>query len=107
MLTVHGESAFRRFVSGESVGAIRSAPARLAAGSLAERGFVYEEAEWSRWNALRFIGDGRGWGLAFHSEDYLRTRWGELFRSLEIITGKAAQDIVLVTGEPGAAGPLH
>jgi SAM-dependent methyltransferase len=97
LLTVHGEAAFRRFASGEAVGAIRAAPARLAARSLAERGFVFEEAEWSRWNALRFIGEGRGWGLAFHSEDYLRTRWTEFFRSLDIVTGKAAQDFVLVT----------
>ena len=105
MLTVHGESAFRRFASGEAVGAIRSAPSRLAAESLDERGFVYEEAEWSRWNALRFIGDGSGWGLAFHSDEYLRSRWGELFPSLEIIKGKAAQDIVLVRGDSKRRGP--
>jgi len=98
LLTVHGEAAFQRFVTGESVGAIRSASDRLAAGSLAERGFVYEEAEWSRWNALRFIGDSGGWGLAFHSEEYLRRHWGGLFPSLQIVKGQAAQDIVLITG---------
>ncbi len=80
LLTVHGEAAFQRFVSGASVGAIRSAPDRLAAESLAERGFIYEAAEWSRWNALRFIGDGAGWGLAFHSEDYLRRPLGRALR---------------------------
>lgn len=96
LLTVHGEQAFRRFASGEAVGAIRSAAERIAAGSLDKRGFVYEEAEWSRWNALRFIDDGGGWGLAFHSEDYLRRHWGERFASLELVVGKAAQDMVLL-----------
>jgi SAM-dependent methyltransferase len=96
LLTVHGESAYRRFASGEAVGAIRSAADRIGAESLAERGFVYEEAEWSRWNALRFIDDGGGWGLAFHSDEYLRRHWGERFPSLEIVRGRAAQDMVLL-----------
>ena len=97
LLTVHGESAFRRFVSGETVGAIHSAQERLGAESLTQRGFVYEEAEPSRWNALRFIDGDSGWGLAFHSDDYLRRRWGDRFPSLEIIRERASQDMVLLT----------
>jgi SAM-dependent methyltransferase len=95
-LTVHGERSFDRFSRGEDVGAIRSAADRISAhGSLAENGFIYEAAEPSRWNALRY-GNGSGsWGIAFHSKPYVEERWSEVFSSVRMLDGPS-QDVVLV-----------
>jgi hypothetical protein len=57
---------------------------------------VYEAAEPSHWNALRYIGNSGGWGLAFHDADYLRDRWGEVFPSIELVRGPGSQDMVLL-----------
>jgi ubiquinone/menaquinone biosynthesis C-methylase UbiE len=93
-LTIHGSRAFDQFTRDEMVGAIRSAPQRIAShGSLEEAGFVYESAEPSRWNALRFM-DRSGWGLAFHSRDYVRDRWGDFFSSVRILDGPG-QEVIL------------
>ena len=61
-----------------------------------DEGFFYEAAEPSRWNALRYIDEPGGWGLAFHSEAYVRERWGAIFGSVEIVRGRGTQDVVLV-----------
>ena len=96
LATIHGERAFRDFARGEAVGAIRRARQRVGSHSLQENGFVYEPAEPSRWNALRFIQDGAGWGLTFHSADYVREQWGEVFSQVEILPGRGRQDVVLL-----------
>ena len=95
-LTVHGQPSFERFSRGEDVGAIRSAASRIAShGSLGENGFIYEAAEPSRWNVLRY-GDGSGrWGIAFHSKAYVEERWREVFSSVRVLDGPS-QDVVLV-----------
>jgi SAM-dependent methyltransferase len=93
-LTVHGERAYRDFTTGDRVGAIGSG--RIASHSLADEGFFYEAAAPSRWNALQFMDDSETWGLAFHSPDYIHERWTPLFRSVEIVPGDGAQDVVLV-----------
>ena len=98
LLTIHGERALRGFVDGETVGAIRGARERLAARSLAEAGFVYEAAEPSRWNALRFIGTTGAWGLAFHTDEYVRERWGRVFPDLDVRRSPLPQDVVVVRG---------
>jgi SAM-dependent methyltransferase len=95
VLTIHGQQAFGRFARDEAVGAIRSAPERIGShGQLAEAGFVYEPAEPSRWNALRFVDRSDGWGLAFHSDEYVHQRWGEVFSQVRVLRGPG-QDVVL------------
>ena len=95
VLTIHGERSYRAFAQGDVVGAIRSAPKRIGShGPLDDAGFVYESAEPSRWNALRFSGRASSWGLAFHSEAYVREQWGRIFSTVRVIEGPG-QDIVL------------
>jgi SAM-dependent methyltransferase len=93
-LTVHGERAYRDFTTGDRVGAIGAG--RISAHSLSDEGFFYEAAAPSRWNALQFMDDSESWGLAFHSPEYIHERWSPLFRSVEIVPGDGAQDVVLV-----------
>jgi SAM-dependent methyltransferase len=95
-LTVHGERAYRSFARGEAPPSVRSASERIAShGSMEDAGFIFEPAEPSRWNALRSMESREGWGLAFHSRDYLRERWGRFFSRVRVIEGPT-QDIALV-----------
>jgi SAM-dependent methyltransferase len=93
-LTVHGERSYRAFARGDVAAPVRSE--RIAAhGSLQQEGFVFEPAEPSRWNALRSMEKPGGWGIAFHSADYVRERWGRFFSTVRVV-GSTGQDIVLV-----------
>jgi SAM-dependent methyltransferase len=96
LLTIHGERAFRDFTSGDRVGAI--AADRIGAHSFDRESFFYEPAKPSRWNALQFMDDSASWGLAFHSEDYVRERWSPPFESVTILPGDGAQDVVVARG---------
>jgi SAM-dependent methyltransferase len=95
VLTIHGAQAFASFSSGAITGAIPAE--RIAAHEPFRPGsFVYEEVRATRWNAVRFIPGGKGWGLAFHGDEYVRERWGRVFDSVRVVPGGGLQDAVVV-----------
>lgn len=80
LLTVHGETAYEGFRSGSRPGISPSQLSNLRnRGPLSELGFVFE-AEPSP--DRRAQGIDMEWGLAFHSEAYIRSVWS---RHLEIV----------------------
>ena len=95
LLTVHGPQGFERVASGEVVTA---APTRAIAehAPLAKAGFAYVPVEPSRWNALRVLERGAGFGLAFHDHAYVTERWREVFGSVRIVNSGDLQSAVLV-----------
>lgn len=95
VLSVHSPEAFEAFASGERPTAIP--PEQIAQHRpLDAAGFVYEASPPSRWNALRFIESGKGWGLAFHTEAWLREHWAPHFASLRVLrTGEPQEAVVL------------
>jgi SAM-dependent methyltransferase len=96
VLTIHGAEAFARFASGGSASAI-PVERIVAHGPFEAGSFAYEEVAPSRWNAVRFIPDGAGWGLAFHGEDYVAERWGAVFDEVRVVRLDGVQDAVLVS----------
>lgn len=95
VVSVHSPEAFTSFASGASPTAIP--PERLARHAPLERaGFVFEATPPSRWNALRFIDADGGWGLAFHTEPWLREHWGPHFASLRLLRTGAHQEAVVL-----------
>jgi SAM-dependent methyltransferase len=95
LLTIHGRRGFERMASGDVVSAAPAAAVQKHA-PLAPGGFVYVPVAPTRWNALRFIKRGAGFGLTFHDEEYVTTRWQEVFGSVEIVNGGEFQAAVLV-----------
>ncbi len=96
LVTVHGERAFQGFSKASSV-AVDSD--RIAAhGSLEQSGFVFEPAAASHWSALQFIDADDAWGLAFHSPDYIREHWGEIFTSTTLLERPGRLQDVVVLG---------
>ncbi len=94
LVTVHGERAFQGFSKASGVAVANE---RIAAhGSLAQSGFVFESAAPSHWSALEFIHAEDAWGLAFHSPEYIRDRWGEIFTSTTLLERPGLQDVVVL-----------
>lgn len=96
VLTVHGARAFEAFASGRVVGAVPP-PAIAAHGPFTPRSFVFEAVGSTRWNAVRYIPGGTGWGIAFHGEEYVTERWGRVFGDVRIVRGDGFQEAVLAS----------
>jgi SAM-dependent methyltransferase len=99
LLTTHGRAEFESYRTGNVVSGSLSCIRRVAAhGSLDATGFVHEPYERSTWTRKDFPGTDTSFGLAFHSEDYVRRVWGERFEVLELLPRALAQrqDVVVV-----------
>jgi SAM-dependent methyltransferase len=99
LLTTHGRQEFESYRAGEVVSNSPSCVRRMAThGSLEERGFVHEPYSRSVWTERDFPGTDAAFGLAFHSEDYVREVWGQRFEVLEILPRALAdrQDVVVL-----------
>jgi len=98
LLTTHGEDEFEAYRTGRVVSNTPSCVRRVALhGSLGAERFIHESYVQSRWTSKDFPGTDSTFGLAFHSEDYVRDVWGEHFEILAIVPRAIAsrQDIVV------------
>jgi SAM-dependent methyltransferase len=96
LLSIHGAHAFEQF----RTGAVKTGwcdPGAFARGSLAPDEFVFAGYRRSIWNRGELPGVGSEYGLAFHGERYVRSRWAEVFEIVRIapraLTGW--QDVVV------------
>ncbi|MCA1707220.1 MAG: class I SAM-dependent methyltransferase [Actinobacteria bacterium] len=99
LLTTHGEDEFDAYRTLQVVSHSPDCARRVALrGSLSEEGFVHEPYTRSTWTAKDLPGTDESFGLAFHSEDYIRERWAERFEVLQILPRALAlrQDIVVL-----------
>jgi SAM-dependent methyltransferase len=99
LLTTHGEQEFEAYRSGRVVSNTPSCARRVAMhGSLRAERFIHEPYARSVWTDKDFPGADEAFGLAFHSEDYVRERWGESFEVLDVVPRAVAsrQDIVIL-----------
>jgi SAM-dependent methyltransferase len=106
LLSVLGTHGYEEYRSATSGGNSREFQRRLAGhDSLDHEGFVYEPYERTRWNEREFVGIDETYGLAFHSEEYVRRHWSEWFDVLAILPRGwvSSQDLVVVANrEVGA-----
>jgi SAM-dependent methyltransferase len=100
LLTTHGVFAYEESRSGRVVSNSRSCAERIAGhGDLEDERFIYEGYEITSWNEGDFPGIDDTFGMTFHSEDYIRERWGEIFEVVEIVPRSISagwQDTVVV-----------
>jgi SAM-dependent methyltransferase len=100
LLTTHGDFAYDESRSGRVVSNSRSCAQRIADhGELADEGFIYEGYEITGWNKGDFPGIDDTFGMTFHSERYIRERWGQIFDVVEIVPRSISagwQDTVVV-----------
>jgi SAM-dependent methyltransferase len=96
LLSIHGPHAFEQF----RTGAVRTGwcdPAAFIRGALTPGEFVFTGYQRSIWNRGELPGVGAGYGLAFHGERYIRTRWAEVFEIAQIVPRALTgwQDVVV------------
>jgi SAM-dependent methyltransferase len=99
LLTTHGEYALGEYESGRVVSNSRDCARRMALhGSLRNEKFVHEPYARSIWTGPDFPGTDPAFGLAFHSEEYIRQRWAQIFDVLAIVPRglDSWQDIVVL-----------
>lgn len=105
LLTTHGEQEFEAYRTGMTVSNTPSCARRVALhGSLRDERFIHEPYTQSRWTERDFPGTDNAFGLAFHSDDYIRDVWGEQFEIIDIIPRQLAarQDVVVARKPDGA-----
>ena len=86
LLSVHGEYAYAECASGRVISKSGTCARRIAAHrSLAHEGFIFEGYDVTRWNRRGFVGIDGEFGMAFHSCDYIRSRWTERFEVVDIL----------------------
>jgi len=107
LVSTHGEHAYRLFSSGQMVSNSRGCAQRIARhSSLTAEGFFYEPYEAAAWNATEFVENDDDYGIAFHSDEYVRTHWDRYFSVLEIIpAGLDLQDLVVLQARAGSGTP--
>jgi SAM-dependent methyltransferase len=96
LLTVHGDTAYEGFRTARRPGITPAQVSSLSArGPLAAEGFVFEPEQNP---GSRSPGVEADWGLAFHSHDYIRERWGQLLEIERILPAAInfRQDAVFV-----------
>jgi SAM-dependent methyltransferase len=85
VLTIHGNYAYEECRSGRVVSNTRGCSERISNhGDLKQEGFIYEGYEISNWNQRDFPGIDDTFGMTFHSQDYVKERWSEVFEVLGI-----------------------
>jgi len=98
LLTTHGEEEFEAYRTGRVVSNTPSCARRVAVhGSLSDERFIHEPYVQSRWTSKDFPGADSTFGLAFHSEDYVRDVWDARLEILDILPRAVAsrQDVVV------------
>ncbi|MHB8658415.1 MAG: class I SAM-dependent methyltransferase [Solirubrobacteraceae bacterium] len=106
LLSVHGHHALEQF----RTGAVRTRwcrPEAFARPPLSASEFVFEPYLRSIWNRADLPGTGAGYGLAFHGDGYLRSRWRAYFDVVTVLPRAitAWQDLAVLvkrSQEPGA-----
>ncbi|MEX2195994.1 MAG: class I SAM-dependent methyltransferase [Thermoleophilaceae bacterium] len=105
LLTTNGEHVLDWYLtSPAAVERVHGMRERLAArGRLGDEGFVFEPYTRAAWHDADFSGVEESYGLTFHSERYVRERWGEWFEVLrfEPAAINSGQDLVLVAKRHG------
>ncbi len=96
LLSIHGAHAFEQF----RTGAVKTGwcdPGAFARQALGPAEFVFAGYQRSIWNRGELPGVGPDYGLAFHGEQYVASRWAEVFEIVQIapraLTGW--QDVVV------------
>ena len=85
LLSVQGEHAYRLFRSG-SMNVSANLMSRLTAHKpLSTEPFIYEQYDHFAPGVGEFSGMDDSYGLTFHSEAYLKERWGELFEIVAVL----------------------
>ncbi len=96
LLSVHGPGAFEEFRSGR-VRTRWCPPQTFRRGALGPAEFLFAPYLRSRWNSGELPGVRSGYGLAFHGADYVRERWSQHLRILDVRERRIAgwQDLVI------------
>ncbi len=96
LLSIHGAYAFERF----RTGAVKTgwcAPGAFARGALGPGEFAFAGYRRSIWNRGELPRVGVDYGLSFHGDQYVRTRWADVFEIAHIAPRALAgwQDVVV------------
>ncbi len=100
LLSVRGKHGLRKRLSGEAELTPTHRAALEAEKNLEEAGFTFQDYLFGNEGADSFRRRGitGKWGLAAHSEEYIRREWGRLFRVVDVRPGVVddIQDLVLL-----------